>query len=465
MHQLSARSTPGRRGMLATAIGLVLALVLALAALAPTGSNASSHREAPLIAGDPQADNTDTYAFRSPDRPNTVTLLGNWIPLEEPAGGPTFYPFAENAHYDINVDNDADARPDIIYRWEFTTRFRTPGSFAYNTGVVTSLNDRDLNLYQTYDLYEVRPGSGSKRLVNDAIAAPSRVGDASMPDYEQLFNAGIESFQGEPGRNFVGQADDPFFIDLRVFDLLYGLDFSEVGDDTVAGFNTNSLAVQVPRSDLAKGRKTGRNPIIGVWATTSRKRTRVLQTNGQQSSSGRFVQVSRLGNPLVNEVVIPLRDKDRFNASKPVNDAQFLRYVTNPEVPRLVEAIYGIPAPATPRRDLVQVFLTGVPGLNKPAGVVPSEQIRLNMTTPVCEQGSCAEYSRLGVIGGDFAGYPNGRRLADDIVDITLQVAEGELVGNPNNLSDLVNRNDFGFMDSFPYVALPTSGSEADPHP
>jgi hypothetical protein len=175
---------------------------------------------------------------------------------------------------------------------------------------------------------------------------------------------------------------------------------------------------------------------------------------------GKYHQVSRLGMPLVNEVVIPLKDKDRFNASKPAGDGQFLKYVTKPELPKLIDAIYGIDQPAEPRTDLVQVFLTGVPGVNQPAGVTPSEQLRLNMSTPVT-----GSPHRLGVIGGDLQGYPNGRRLADDVIDISLQVVEGELVGNANDLADGVNANDKPFGHSFPYLALPTSGSNAQPHP
>jgi hypothetical protein len=241
-----------------------------------------------------------------------------------------------------------------------------------------------------------------------------------------------------------GQSDDPFFLDLRVFDLLYGGNLSEVGNDTLAGYNVNTVSLQVPIKKLVD-----KEPVVGVWSTTSK-----------QTSSGRWVQVSRLGMPLVNEVVIPVKDKDKFNASSPKDDAQFLKYVTSPEVPKLIEAIYGIKAPAEPRNDLVQAFLTGVPGLNQPKNVQPSEMLRLNTSIMPSVQPN-----RLGVLGGDTAGFPNGRRLADDTVDITLQVAEGELVGSPNDLGDAVNANDKAFGKSFPYVALPTSGSVTRPAP
>lgn len=448
---------PLKRAVAAIASG---ALVIgALVGLGPLMGSASSHREAPLIAADPQADNTDVYAFVSPDAPNTVTLIGSWIPFEEPAGGPNFYPWATNTAYDFRIDNDGDARADIIYRWTFRNHRRNPDTFLYNTGQVTSLDDPDLNLYQTYDLWEINVGGKTRLLVDDGPVVPSYVGAASMPNYEALFTDGVVSFG--PGRkSWVGQSDDPFFLDLRVFDLLYGADLSEVGDDTLKGFNVNTLALQVPKARLAAGRDPNANPIIGVWSTTSRRSTRVLMEDGTAQHRGPFVQVSRLGMPLVNEVVIPVGMKDLFNASRPRDDAQFLSYVTDPEVPKLIEAIYGIPAPATPRDDLVSVFLTGIEGLNEPDDVQPSEMLRLNMSIPPCSSGC----SRLGVIGGDTAGFPNGRRLSDDVIDIALQVVEGELVGNPNDLSDGVDTNDVPFRSTFPYVALPHSGSDTSPH-
>lgn len=450
-------TTPVRRG--ATAV-LAAALAAGLfAGLGPIAGRASSHREAPLIAADPQADNTDVYAFVSPDAPDTVTLVGSWIPFEEPAGGPNFYPWATRTAYDFRIDNDGDARPDLIYRWTFRDHRRNPGTFLYNTGPVTSLDDPDLNFFQTYDLERIDVGRGATLLVDDAPVVPSYVGAASMPDYEALFEAGVVAFGG--GRkSWVGQSDDPFFLDLRVFDLLYGGDLSEVGDDTLAGFNVNTIALQVPKDDLAAGGDADANPIIGVWSTTSRPSTRILQESGRQQHRGRLVQVSHLGMPLVNEVVIPAGLKDRFNASRPRDDAQFLSFVTDPEVPKLIEAIYGIPAPATPRDDLVAVFLTGIEGLNQPEGVRPAEMLRLNMSIAPCTSGC----SRLGVIGGDLAGFPNGRRLSDDVVDVALQVVEGELVGSPNDLGDGVDQNDVSFRATFPYVALPHSGSDASPH-
>ncbi len=437
-----------RTAVALTALGGVL-VTTGLIGLGGQGASASSHREAPVISGLPQYDNTDTYAFTSPDRRKKVTMIANWLPFSEPAGGPNFYAFATDARYNIKVDNDGDATPERTFQWTFKNNYRTKDTFLYNTGAVTSINDPDLNFYQTFTLKKITPKRTSVMLKNGRVA-PSFVGDASMPDYAKLRDQAMRwnGPAANSGRVYAGQAEDPFFLDLRVFDLLYGGDLSEVGDDTLAGFNVNTVALQINKKALAKGFNQQRNPIVGIWSTTDRR-----------AADGSVRQVSRLGAPLVNEVVIPLKDKDRFNASQPSGDAQFLDYVTKPELPQLIEAIYGIPAPDEPRDDLVSVFLTGVDGLNQPEGVAPSEQLRLNMSTPVS-----SNPNRLGVIGGDNQGYPNGRRLGDDVVDISLQVVEGELVGNPNDLGDGVNTNDVEFGDTFPYVALPTSGSDTTPH-
>ncbi|WP_196788601.1 DUF4331 domain-containing protein [Motilibacter rhizosphaerae] len=416
-----------------------LALLSAGVALAPTAS-ASSHREAPLISGMPKDDATDVYAFRSPDAPDTLTILGNFIPFEDPAGGPNFYPFDDDALYNINIDNDGDGKADIVYQFEFSSSYQNPGTFLYNTGPVTSLTDPDLNFRQIYTVRRIEGGS-SPRVLHRAPVAPSYVGAASMPDYASLRQQAVVPFDrsGATGTSFAGQADDPFFLDLRVFDLLYGGNLSEVGNDSLRGYNVNTLGIQVPIKDLVKDG----DPVVGVWTTVTKENAKRQQ-----------VQVSRLGNPLVNEVVIPVKDKDAWNASKPQDDAQFAPYVTAPELPHLLNAVYGLPVPAEPRNDLVSVFLTGVKGLNQPAHVTPAEELRVNTSTPVA-----AHPDRLGVLGGDVQGFPNGRRLGDDVIDISLQAVAGELVGYPNDLGDGVDANDAGFTSSFPYVALPHSGS------
>jgi len=434
-----------KRRVAATAVAAAAAIGV-FVGLGPTPGGASSHREAPLIAADPQADNTDVYAFVSPNAPKTVTIISNFIPFEEPAGGPNFYMFGTGVRYDVRIDNNGDAHPDVVYRWTFQNHLRNPDTFLYNTGPVTSLDDPDLNMYQTYDVQRLSGGT-TKTIVHNAIAVPSRVGTASMPDYSSLRDEGIVS--SGASKVFAGQADDPFFADLRVFNLLYGGNLSETGNDTLGGYNVNALALQVPKARLAKNGNADANPIVGIWSTASRR-----------APGGKWVQVSRLGNPLVNEVVIPAGKKDLWNASRPADDAQFLPYVQDPEVARLIQSVYGIPAPATPRNDLVSVFLTGVQGLNKPPNVVPSEELRLNMSIPPCTTGC----STLGVIGGDNAGFPNGRRLTDDVLDISLQAIEGVLVGQSTGLGDGVDANDESFGHSFPYVADPHDGSDTSPH-
>lgn len=447
------------------------ALVAALfPALGPSTGFAASHREAPLLLNDPLVDATDVWAFRSADRRNSTTLIASWVPFEEPAGGPNFYKFAPGVNYNIDIDRNGDGREDIVYRWVFTDHYRSKKTFLYNTGPVTSLRDENLNFYQTYDLRRITPYANTL-VVNDAIVVPSNVGKASMPDYGKLFERGVYSYNQGASYTWAGQSDDAFFLDLRIFDLLYGGDFSEVGDDTLHGFNVQTIALQVPSKDIAFNHDLKANPIVGVWSEVERPSMQITTNKGRLIQDGASVQVSRLGNPLVNEVVIPVGKKDLFNASEPRDDAQFLPFVQDPIVPRVVKAVYGLPIPdSNPQRDgiqrsdLISVFLTGVAGLNQPKNVVPSEQLRLNMLTPVCERGSCGTFSRLGVIGGDVAGYPNGRRLEDDVIDISLQVVEGELLGNANDLGDAVNVNDKPFLDHFPYVAMPWSGSHPNPH-
>ncbi|MFJ8584703.1 DUF4331 domain-containing protein [Streptomyces sp. NPDC093595] len=452
---MTATTTSGRTGHEARPrrnITRLACAALAAASLAAAGAgllqprtaHASSHREAPLISGQPQFDTSDVYAFVSPDHPDSTTLVANWLPFQEPAGGPNFYTFAEDARYDIHVDSDGDAQDDLVYRFTFEDHRKNENTFLYNTGAVESLDDPDLNFTQSYDieLLRMKHGKVASRhdLAKDLPVAPSNVGKASMPDYQKLRDQAVREVPGGL-KAFAGQADDPFFLDLRVFDLLYGGDLSEVGNDTLKGYNVNTIALQVPSAYL---RESEEQPVIGVYATTERKNAR-----------GGWTRVSRLGMPLVNEVVNPVKDKDRFNASTPENDGDFLKNVTEPELPKLIEGIYKIKAPAEPRQDLVSVFLTGVKDLNQPPHGKPSEMLRLNTAVK-----PAAEPKRLGVLDGDNAGFPNGRRLSDDVLDIALQVVEGELVGAKNDLGDAVDANDKAFGGSFPYVALPTAGSD-----
>jgi hypothetical protein len=427
-------------------------------------ADASSHREAPFIGGDPEADATDVYAFRSPDKPDTVTLIANYVPLEVAAAGPNFYKFGEDVLYEINVDNDGDAKGDISFQLTFRNRINNGDTFLYNTGQITSLNDSDLNQEQFYSLSVLRgddhndPSRKGKVITNNLQVAPANVGPKSYPQgYSKVANQAIYTLDNGV-KVFAGPRDDPFFADLGgIFDLLQGIE----GEDYLKDLNVHTIAVQVPISML-KGPK---DSIIGVRTTSYRQSTSVLrpvgnpdsQLNDPRSTRGPWVQLSRLDMPLVNELVIPLKDKNRFNGSQPRFDGQFLKYVRNPEPAGLIENILGIDVPPNPRDDIATIFLTGIPGLNKPEGVKPSSQLRLNMSVQ-----PKASPNRLGVLGGDNAGFPNGRRLTDDVVDIELQALAGATPLTPkfdkkpnNTLGDGVNANDVPFLNSFPYIARP----------
>jgi hypothetical protein len=478
---MSGPSRPrGRSTSALAASGAVLLAVLAGVGAGPAG--ASSHREAPLIAADPAVDNTDVYAFVSPDKPDTVTFVADWFGLQEPNGGPTFYPWATDANYDINIDTDGNAKPDVGYRLTFRTEDRRGNdTFLYNNGPVTGLDDENL-LFRQYYTLSVSKGGGWTKLLEGQVA-PSQLGAASIPDYATLRDQAIKDVPGG-GQVYVGSAEDPFFADLRVFDLLYGGDLSEVGQDTLAGTNVNTWALQVPLSEVTAGGDPQRNPVIGVWSDTER---RSLQLSpGMATAVGEPVQVSRLGNPLVNEVVLPAGLKDAFNGLAPVKDATIpdvVKRVTDPELARLLEGIYGVPAPATPRNDLVEIFLTGIaknaPTLDgtqapiqadlnshvlnadtDPKQFQPSEMLRLNTSIA-----PAPDPNRLGVLGGDLQGFPNGRRLTDDVIDIEVQAVAGaaqagKLV-DALAAGDGVDANDVAFLDEFPYVALPGNETRA----
>ena len=441
--------------------GLTAMFIVALA-LMP--GQASSHREAPLTAQDPTADNTDLYAFVSPDDPDKVTLIANFIPFQKPDGGPNFFQFDPNVVYAIHVDNNGDAVEDITYEWRFTTEVRNPATFLYNTGTVTTLDDPDLNVRQFYRLTRIagpRRTGAVTELSGRLPVPPPNIGPRSTPNYGALGGA-IQQLPGNI-RVFAGQRDEGFYVDLGIFDLL-GVGSGQAEDST-AGFNVSSLAIQVPKSALARSGATPSsasdpNAIIGVWSTASRFATRTL-TPGAQSHTGALVQVSRLGNPLVNEAVIDLARKDVFNAIEPTSDAAALDRVTDPEVPKLLKLIFNVDSPPAPRNDLVTIFLTGIPGLNQPASVRAAEMLRLNMAIP-----PSANPSVMGVLGGDAAGFPNGRRVGDDVLDIVLQAAAGATPLTPafsrspnNQLGDGVNRNDVPYLTTFPYLGVPHAGN------
>ena len=473
----TTHATTAKWRLIAGTAGLALATSGAL--IGAGSAQASSHREAPLTAGDPKVDNTDVYAFVSPNKSSTVTLIANWIPFEEPNGGPNFYPFQAGAHYDINIDNDGDAVADLTYRWTFTDHDdRGTNTFLYNNGLVTSIDDANLLFRQTYTLQKIVNGDEAHATtLATGTATPSFTGRASMPHYADLQRQTFEKFGGG-NLTWAGQADDSFFLDLRVFDRLYGANLSETGQDTLRGYNVNSIALQVPKSELAQAGNPTRNPVIGIWSTTS-KQTLSL-TPGQADPTGSFVQVSRLGNPLVNEVVVPAGLKDAFNSISPDVDhtvTPVVNKVLNPELPQLIKAIYKVPAPRTPRNDLVEIYLTGIAKhaptldgstppiqadlnsqvLNRdvdPATFVPSEMLRLNMSVPLTKHPN-----RLGVLASDFQGFPNGRRLTDDVLDISLQAVEGAAQSGKLVQAlakgDAVDFNDHSFRVTFPYIRFP----------
>lgn len=449
---------------------LFRALVLAgVAMMLPVLAIGSSHSEAPGTAKDRLGDDTDFYAFVSPDQPNTTTLIGNWIPLLEPNAGPNFYAFDPEAVYWFNVDNVGDAVNHVRYEFRFQSSVRNGNTFLYNTGPVRSLSDPTLNVFQTYTVTRWDDGVPTV-LGSNLPVAPANVGRASMPDYDALAREAVRTLS-DGTKVFVGPRDDPFFVDLgAIFDLLTIRRLPGDrgrGKDGVAGYNVMTIALQIPNTRLTRDGQAPSaakgNGILGMYVSTDRPTQRTLNADGSASVSGEYVQVSRLGMPLVNEVVIPLAKKDPFNASAPTSDGQFLSYVTNPELATLFNALYGIPVPPAPRNDLVTVFLTGVPGLNQPANVVACEKLRLNIAIA-----PAARPQRMGVLAGDLAGFPNGRRLADDVVDIAERVVAGVLVdgyktGINARLGDGVDWNDRPFLPAFPYVAPPFSGFSS-PH-
>jgi hypothetical protein len=475
---------------------------------------ASSHREAPLISRDPYADTTDLYAFVSPDRPDSVTLIGSWIPFEGPHGGPNYYTFADDVIYELHVDNIGDAKAHISYRFTFETTLQGDATFLYNTGPIESLDDENLNMRQTYTVEEIVNGKATV-LAEGLPVPPANIGPKSTPDYEALFRAGVQTIDSDDGeiRVFAGQTDDPFWVDLgSVFDLLslrpqaapVGYEHGPSdGVDGLAGFNVHSIALQIPINRLLKD--AGENTVIGVWATSSRPAVRVFGA-GNIQTIGDPVQISRLGMPLVNEVVLPLALKDAFNSLKPEQDYDLYTSDTyagellgasvfDPEVGKLLNALYGVPMPEGAREDLVSIFFTGmtttkdftlvtpdgeviVPAgtnVNRPAAVRPAEMLRLNLAEPFrpgVEGSLCSPEPnyQLGLLGGDACGFPNGRRLQDDVTEIELLAVAGaaysvltedDFAFNAdliNVLTDGLTANDLPFQNEFPYLAAPHQG-------
>ncbi len=452
----------------------------------------SSHREAPRIAQDPVADNTDLYAFVSPDAPDTVTIIANYIPLQDPAGGPNFFNFGDDVLYSIHIDNSGDGRPDVTYEFDFKTTTANPNTFLYNTGPITSLTDPDWNVRQTYRVTRVR-GNDRTLLGADVPCPPVNIGPRSTPNYATLAAAAVRSLGG--GRKvFAGQRADGFYVDLgSIFDLgtLRPLQSAHListpnaaGRNGVKGFNVHSIALQVPKSDLTRDGSVPTDvmapkSVIGVWATASR-RAASFRTDDDDDHDDRYFgdwkQVSRLGEPLINEVVIPLGRKDQWNRKRPAQDKDFATYYRKPELAQLLPVLYpgafpklaALNATNAPRADLVAILLTGIPGGLIPGfqnftGATLADELRLNMAIP--PGGS----NKLGLLGGDPAGFPNGRRLIDDVVAIELRAIAGAIYPliDPAFTPDaVVGALQDGtapdplapFLSTFPYLGVPYSG-------
>src|SRR5438309_7905843 len=416
----------------------------------------SSHREAPEISKDPVADNTDLYAFVSPDKPGTVTLIANYLPLEGPAGGPNFYEFGDDVLYGIHIDTHGRGEADITYKFNFRTQLPHPDTFLYNTGPITSLTSPNWNRRQTYTVTRVmgRDDDGSARRVlgTDLISPPVRIGPRSTPTYTALANAAIQSLPGGV-TVFAGPRDEGFYVDLgSIFDLGALRPFQNLhliplpatgGKDGTKGYNVHTIAIQVPKTDLTRDGAMPTNvmdakSVIGVWATASRQRGKVRGDDGEATSAGGWTQVSRLGNPLINEVIIPVGRKDRWNAREPHRDSDFLPYYQNPELQNLLPVLYpGVfanlktlltttAAADRPRADLVAILATGLPsgiiaGFQNFTGPRIADMLRLNMAIPPKK----SDPSPFGLLGGDLAGFPNGRRVADNVVAIELRAVAG----------------------------------------
>ncbi|MBX3619701.1 MAG: DUF4331 domain-containing protein [Rhizobacter sp.] len=501
--------------------------LVASALLAVCGTaGASSHREAPFITTAPKVDASDFYMFRSYEtgRGNYTTLIANYLPLQDAYGGPNYFSLDPNALYEIHIDNDGDAREDLTFQFRFQNTLqggtgKTLPVGGENVaipliqfGPVSGVKDTNLNLGESFTLTLVRGDrrKGSAQAVTNAATGAARfdkpvdnIGKKTIADYAAYAAQHVYAINipgcSTPGKVFVGQRKDPFAVNLgTIFDLVNAplgviTDRANAGalPSTIDDKNVTSLALEVPTACLTAGSE----PVIGGWTTASLRQARVLDPTpkaGHQTTDrdgGAWTQVSRLGMPLVNEVVIGLKDKDRFNGAKPKDDAQFATYVTNPTLPKLLEVALAAPgiAPTNyPRTDLVTTFLTGIGGVNQPHNVVGAEMLRLNTAVapvPLAGQNTLGVVGNLLASGNDMAGYPNGRRPNDDVVDISLIAVMGGLcMANGDNdglgfgaacrpsavplgatafqLHDAVDQSKAPLLDGFPYLYTPVGGTQ-----
>jgi hypothetical protein len=454
----------------------------------------SSHREAPEISKDPVADSTDVYAFVSPDKPDTVTLIANYIPLEDPAGGPNFFEFGNDVRYRIHVDNDGDGLSNVIYEFFFTTEVSNPNTFLYNTGPIDSLTSANWNRKQFYSLTKIVRNK-DKELSRTTLGKhlpcpPCNIGVRSTPNYAALADAAINDLSKFSTKVFAGQRLDAFYVDLgSIFDLGALRPFQNLhliplpaanGVNALQKFNVHTIALQVPIKDLTRNGKTPTDPmakeaVIGVWTSAARQKAAVRNDDGDHQS-GPYVQVSRLANPLFNEVIVPMAKKDRWNRMLPNSDSQFAKYVAQPELAKLLPVLYpgvfpNLAAYTKDRADLLAILLTGIPG-----GIIPGFQnftgktqadlLRLNVAIP-----PAASPNILGILGGDLAGFPNGRRVQDNIVAVELRAIAGATIPlvdpsfTPDGAASVLQDGTTPpvSLTAFPYLNHPTSGFEVMP--
>lgn len=447
----------------------------------------SSHREAPAISKDPVADSTDLYAFVSPDKPDTVTIIANYIPLEEPDGGPNFYEFGNDVLYQINIDNDGDAQAEIIYQFTFQTELRNNDTFLYNTGPITSLDSPNWNRRQFYTVTKAWNG-GSKVLASGLACPPCNIGPFSTPSYASLAQAAIHQLSsGETV--FAGQRAEGFYVDLgSIFDLGDLRPFQNLhieprpaanGVNGTNNLNVHSIAIQVPITALTKG---GNRPgesdpdaVLGIWTSAYRQKVEMNEGSGETTNVGPWVQVSRLGNPLFNEVIVPMAKKNLWNSLPPSSDSQFAQYVEHPELAALLPVLYPgvfphLAALTAARADLAAILLTGIPsgiikGFQNFTGTTQADMLRLNVGIAPSSKPSI-----YGLLGGDLAGFPNGRRVQDDTVAIELRAVAGvtyALINSkytPDAAASLVTDGltpasvNASFLSSFPYLGVPYDG-------
>ena len=470
----------------------------------------SSHREAPEISKDPVADSTDLYTFVSPDEPDTVTVIANYVPLEGPDGGPNFYEFGDDVVYRINIDNDGDGVAEIIYQFTFENQVVNPDTFLYNTGPIASLSDPHFNRRQKFTVVRIDTKGDDARttvLGTDLASPPCNIGPLSTPNYAELAQDAVHHLSDDV-RVFAGQRAEGFYVDLgSIFDLGIlrpfeqdhttfglsgtGLGAMAAGVNATKQLNVHSIALQVPINSLTANRRTpddvdSSHSVIGVWTSAHRQKVRMRDEGGGQVWAGPWVQVSRLGNPLINEVIIPMGKKDYWNSEAPSADSQFLPYYVNPELAQLLPALYpgvfphlaaynaGPPAPN--RADIVAILLTGIPpglipGFQNLTGPTQADLLRLNMAIP-----PASSPNNLGLLGGDVAGFPNGRRVFDDVVTIEVRALAGAVLnlvdkgfspdaaagavnqGLTSSGTDLTAMGTENYLPSFPYLGVPLSG-------